>query len=157
MVISLCRLQGSCDIKIPSLLKLLRSRYAVSCHAIYHIFLHHFTLMGLKTICNNTRRGVFPSEGSELFTITFCPQNLELNSFRAVLVLKYIPQGILSKHFCTIFMADYWWSHVAKIAIVFLLRLYSVPFKTLLQQVIKSICLISYSSLSLPTFDFKYC
>ena len=39
-------------------------------------------------------RGVFPGEGSETFSITFSPQSLEESSFRAVLMLKNIPQGI---------------------------------------------------------------
>ena len=38
-------------------------------------------------------RGVFPGEGSEVFSISFSPQNILRSSFRAVLMLKNVPQG----------------------------------------------------------------
>ena len=40
-------------------------------------------------------RGVFPGEGSEVFSISFSPQNILRSSFRAVLMLKNVPQGSL--------------------------------------------------------------
>lgn len=38
-------------------------------------------------------RGVFPGEGTETFTATYCPQSLLNSSYRAVLVLRNIPLG----------------------------------------------------------------
>ena len=67
--------------------------YAMLCYAMLCYAIHHILSCHKMQISHNTHRGVFPSEGSELFNIAFCPQNLELNSFRAVLVLKNVPPG----------------------------------------------------------------